>query len=96
MPRTAKSTQAPAKEVYQVPEGEENSVHAEIEVPAFDSTTGERLSKPYIQKFNIRAWSQFLQYHKNHGLNINKVLHLPEGAKAYETNDQKVSQAARK
>lgn len=39
-------------ENYQVPQGEEGYYHAVVESPTYDSTTGERLSKPALVKWN--------------------------------------------
>lgn len=69
---------------YDVPKGEENSVHAEIEQVRFDAQTGERLSKSFVQKWRIWEWKAFLK--NTHGLTINEVLHLPDGAQEPEAH----------
>jgi hypothetical protein len=86
---TAKTTQRPAKKTfkqiagnkekgYKFPENEADFVHVEIGKKQFSPTTGEKLSKNYIQKFDPRSWKTFLR-HPN-GLAVEKILHLPEGA----------------
>lgn len=41
---------------YIVPKGEEHLYHAILEVKMFDKTSGERISKPRIQKFGLKTW----------------------------------------
>lgn len=41
---------------YIVPQGEELTVHARIEVKQFDPKTGARISTPRIQKFGMKEW----------------------------------------
>ena len=41
---------------YVVPKGEERCYHAVIEVKQFNPRTGERISKPRIQKFGRKMW----------------------------------------
>lgn len=43
-------------ENYIVPKGEEKDYHAIIEVRQFDPKTGERLSKPRVQKFGKKIF----------------------------------------
>ena len=41
---------------YEVPRGEEMVYHVKIEVKQFNSKTGERVSRPRIQKFGMKTW----------------------------------------
>ena len=43
-------------ENYVVPRGEEMVYHVKIEVKQFNSKTGERVSRPRIQKFGMKTW----------------------------------------
>ena len=43
-------------ENYVVPSGEEHVYHVKIEVKQFNSKTGERVSRPRIQKFGMKTW----------------------------------------
>lgn len=43
-------------ENYVVPRGEEIVYHVKIEVKQFNSKTGERISRPRIQKFGMKTW----------------------------------------
>lgn len=43
-------------ENYVVPRGEEHDYHVKIEVKQFNSKTGERISRPRIQKFGMKTW----------------------------------------
>lgn len=43
-------------ENYVVPRGEEYVYHVKIEVKQFNSKTGERISRPRIQKFGMKTW----------------------------------------
>lgn len=43
-------------ENYVVPSGEEHVYHVKIEVKQFNPKTGERISRPRIQKFGMKTW----------------------------------------
>ena len=45
-------------ENYVVPVGEEMSYHAVIEVKQFDNKTGERISRPRVQKFGKKIFER--------------------------------------
>lgn len=65
-------------EAYEVPEGEEHLYHAMLESGVkFNPNTGERISKPYVQKF---TYKEFKQFEKNAAIlgYTYKVLHQPE------------------
>lgn len=59
--RTKDGRDLPVAEItaanYIVPQGEEMSVHARIEVRQFDPKTGARISTPRIQKFGMKEWA---------------------------------------
>lgn len=48
-------------ENYIVPEGEENTYHVMIEQKFFNPMTGERKSRPRLQKFNDKIWNNLMQ-----------------------------------
>lgn len=50
--------QALTAENYIVPAGEERFYHCLIEVKQFNQRTGERMSRPRVQKFGRKAWSK--------------------------------------
>lgn len=64
---------------YIVPEGEEGSVHAEIEQVQFEQSTGRKKSVPTVQKFDPRAWDNFRVNAAGLGYNYVRVLHAPKG-----------------
>lgn len=64
---------------YEVPKGEEGSVHAEIEQVQFDAATGRKKSVPTVQKFDPRAWDNFRRNAVKLGYTHIRVLHAPEG-----------------
>lgn len=48
-----------------------NLFHVKLEREAFDSKTGQRLSKPFIQKFTIPDWNQFEKNSTGLGYSVN-------------------------
>lgn len=64
-------------ENYVVPRGEEMVYHVKIEVKQFNAKTGERISRPRIQKFGMKTWQGSVRdsLHKQ-GYTID-VLHDP-------------------
>lgn len=77
-------TIGPAFNNYEVPKGEENVVHVEIEQRSFNPVTLKRESAPQIYKTDPRQWQQWLEVRETLGWSINQILHLPEGAKEVE------------
>lgn len=63
-------------ENYIVPKGEEGSYHCRIEQKNFNAATGERLSRPRIQKFEAKMWPMLQRNLKLQGWSID-VLHDP-------------------
>ena len=70
-------TSAPKQE-YFVPANERHLFHCIIEVKKFDPETGERLSKPRIQKFGQKAFELVLPKLREQGYTVN-ILHNPRG-----------------
>lgn len=69
----------PAASTEYVPKkGTEKLVHAKISKGRrFDPTTGEEITKPYIQMFTYGEWKLFQQNHKSIGFVVLEVLHNP-------------------
>ena len=64
-------------ENYVVPNGEERSYHAVIEVVQFDQKTGKRISKPRVQKFGKKQFeTSVLNSLRKQGYTIT-ILHNP-------------------
>lgn len=61
---------------YIVPKGEEGTVHAKIEQKNFNAQTGERLSRPRIQKFEPKMWPSVKRNLLQQGWTID-ILHDP-------------------
>lgn len=45
-------------ENYIVPKGEESLYHVVQELKQFDSKTGKRLSRPVLQKYDVKVWAK--------------------------------------
>jgi hypothetical protein len=64
-------------ENYVVPKGEERQYHCRIEVKKFNADTGERLSKPRLQKFGKKMFETHLMASlRKQGYTID-ILHNP-------------------
>lgn len=63
-------------ENYIVPDGEECTYHCRIEQRQFNPNTGERLSRPFIQKFPAKMWPALLRNLKQQGWTVD-ILHDP-------------------
>lgn len=62
---------------YNVPQGEEMTVHVKIEVKQFDPKTGARISTPRIQKFGMKEWQSVIQSSlRKQGYTV-EILHDP-------------------
>lgn len=69
--------------VYEVPKGEEKFVHALIETVTYGNEQPPRkASKPFIQKYDPKAWNNYVKYHRATGWTVHKVLHMPENSGA--------------
>lgn len=71
MPQTQKTE-------YVVPANERHLFHCIIEVRKFDPETGERLSKPRIQKFGQKTFEMVLPKLREQGYTVT-ILHNPKG-----------------
>lgn len=61
---------------YIVPQGEEKSWHVIQEKKEFDRNTGKRLSRPVLQKYDMKCFPQTRKYLMDAGYTIT-VLHDP-------------------
>jgi hypothetical protein len=66
---------------YELPEYEKNLVHVELEMPQFDQFTGERKSKPSVQKYGVAEFEAAKQHNGFAGYTT-KILHAPDYASA--------------
>jgi hypothetical protein len=66
---------------YELPEYEKNLVHVELEMPQFDQFTGERKSKPSVQKYGVPEFEAAKQHNGFAGYTT-KILHAPDYASA--------------
>ena len=64
------------KETYQVEETERHAFHAKIEIKQFNASTGERMSKPIIQKFGAKGFKDVLDGLQRQGYTVD-VLYDP-------------------
>lgn len=58
---------------YTPADNEKNLYHLLLEKPLYDKTTGKKISTPYVQKFNDRAYKKFTEK-KNGGLSNAEML----------------------
>ena len=65
-------------ENYIVPANEKHLFHCIIEVRKFNAETGERLSKPRVQKLGQKAFEIVLPKLKQQGYTVT-ILHNPKG-----------------
>ena len=63
-------------ENYIVPKGEEGVYHCRIEQKSFNASTGERQSRPRIQKFRPKMWPMLSRNLKLQGWTV-EVMHDP-------------------
>lgn len=84
------------RENYVVPKGEEGVYHAVIEVKQFDPKTGERISRPRIQKFGKKSFERLVRDNlMKQGYEI-RVLHDPNDFLKKQAEAAKQSAAERK
>ena len=62
---------------YTPPKGEEGDYHVEMEQVEFDPATGEKKSKPFLQKFDPVTWSRLKDQYPKQGFTFIKVWHDP-------------------
>ena len=70
--------QTQAQPQYVVPANEKHLFHCVIEVKKFNPETGERLSKPRIQKFGQKTFEMVLPKLREQGYTVT-ILHNPRG-----------------
>ena len=44
---------------YVAEKNEQNLYHVQLDKPTYNHTTGEKISKEYVQKFTVAEWRQF-------------------------------------
>lgn len=75
-------------ENYIVPAGEENTYHCRIEQIQFSPSTGKRLSKPLIQKFDAKMFPMVQRNLRQQGWTIDVLYNPTEYLKAEEEKKQ--------
>lgn len=75
-------------ENYIVPAGEENTYHCRIEQVQFSPSTGKRLSKPLIQKFDAKMFPMVQRNLRQQGWTIDILYNPTEYLKAEEEKKQ--------
>lgn len=75
-------------ENYIVPVGEENTYHCRIEQVQFSPSTGKRLSKPLIQKFDAKLFPMVQRNLRQQGWTIDILYNPTEYLKAEEEKKQ--------
>lgn len=81
-------------ENYIVPDGEEDTYHCRIEQRQFNPNTGERLSRPFIQKFPSKMWPALLRNLKQQGWTVD-ILHDPTEWNRKEEEKRRLTAAQR-
>lgn len=81
-------------ENYIVPDGEEGTYHCRIEQRQFNPNTGERLSRPFIQKFPSKMWPALLRNLKQQGWTV-EILHDPTEFNRKEEEKRRLTAAQR-
>lgn len=79
---------------YIVPDGEEGTYHCRIEQRQFNPNTGERLSRPFIQKFPAKMWPALLRNLKQQGWTVD-ILHDPTEFNRKEEEKRRLTAAQR-
>ena len=79
---------------YIVPDGEEGTYHCRIEQRQFNPNTGERLSRPFIQKFPAKMWPALLRNLKQQGWTVD-ILHDPTEFNRKEEEKRRLTSAQR-
>lgn len=90
-------------ENYVVPKGEEHLYHVKQEIPEFDRKTGERLTRPCVQKYGRKAFEASIYDDLKHQGYTLEILHDPteylaakeEAAASRERNRAKARAEAR-
>lgn len=84
-------------ENYVVPKGEELHFHVKLEIgQRFNPMTGERISKPTIQKFGLKEWSGLVATSLRKQGYVITVLHDPRTViEQYKVEQARKAEAAR-
>lgn len=84
-------------ENYVVPKGEELHFHVKLEIgQRFNPMTGERVSKPTIQKFGLKEWSGLVATSLRKQGYVITVLHDPRAViEQYKVEQARKAEAAR-
>lgn len=83
----------PDADGYRVDKAEAHIVHVQLEIPQFDSLTGARLSKPFVQKFGVKEFEAAKENGGFTGYTVN-VLHSPAFTPAVDSADDTAHKAA--
>ena len=82
-------------ENYIVPQGEENTYHCRIEQIQFSPSTGKRLSRPMVQKFDAKLFPSIRRLLKQQGWTID-VLYDPTEWLKEQKEKNEMTRAKRK
>ena len=75
---------------YIVPVGEEGTYHCRIEQKQFNANTGQRLSRPRIQKFEPKMYPSIARNLRQQGWDIDVLYDPTEWLKAQEAKRQEL------
>lgn len=81
-------------ENYIIPDGEEGTYHCRIEQRQFNPNTGERLSRPFIQKFPAKMWPVLYRNLRQQGWTVD-ILHDPTEWNRKEEEKRRLTAAQR-
>lgn len=70
-----------AQEPFKPAPGDEAYVHVTLEQPNYDQRTGQRLSRPRMQKFGVREWAKVREQLYKQGYTV-EVLYMPSAKPA--------------
>ena len=79
---------------YEVKADEKDSIHVELEQVKFDRETGEKTSRPFIQKYSKAAWVGVRKSIHLYGYQHVKVLHAPQGSNKLTLVQEQQAKAA--
>lgn len=82
------------KENYIVPKGEESLYHVVQELRQFDQKTGKRLSRPVLQKYDVKVWDNQRKALTSWGYDLN-VVHDPADYLRKQQEERERTQAER-
>lgn len=82
------------KENYIVPKGEESLYHVVQEMVQFDRNTGKRLSRPVLQKYDVKVWQQQRKALLSWNYTLT-IVHDPQDYLRQQKEEQERTQAER-